>query len=87
MPIDIVKQHIRAGRRQEHIVLMDDYGAVMHVVIPVSHTSAQRAAKISEATQTLVNGQAQLEAYAAENKIDISGQRLSNMAAKKAKVK
>lgn len=75
MAVEIVRDEIRAARRDEVIVLMDDYGAELHLVIPVSTPAAERASQIAAKTSAHQAGQAQMEAYAAAAKIDLTAQK------------
>jgi hypothetical protein len=89
MAAEIVRQEILAARRQEYVVLMDDYGAELHFAIPVSFTAAQRTAEIAAKTAQHSASQAQLEAYAASASIDLTAQKTAGqqkrVAAQKAK--
>lgn len=64
MAIEMVRRELRAARRDEYVVLMDDYGAELHLAIPVSWTAAQRQAKLDAATAQHAAGEAALEAWA-----------------------
>lgn len=80
MAVEIARQELRAARRDEYIVLMDDYGAELHVVIPVTFTADQRAAEIAAKTAAHAATQAQLEAYASAAKQDLTQQKASGQA-------
>ncbi len=63
MPAEIVKQSMRPARREEYIVLMDDYGAEYHLTLTSAFTPEQRSAKLNAAISSHSAGEAKFEAY------------------------
>jgi hypothetical protein len=75
MAVEIVRSEIRAARREEYFVVMDDFGAELHFRIPVTFTAAQRQAEIASKMAAHAATQAQLEAYAHANGHDLTAQK------------
>jgi len=86
MPADIVQTTMLMARRQELVILMDDYGSVHHLYISVAD-AGNRAALIAQHQADMETAQTQLEAYAAANGHDLTSQKLADIAAKAAKLK
>jgi hypothetical protein len=87
MPAEIVKKSMRAGRRDIYVSVMDDYGAEMHVALPVTLSAADRLAKTNAAIATMNQGQALLESAAAEEGLDLSAAKTAGLAKKAAEKK
>lgn len=75
MAAEIAKDTIDPVLRAELLVLMDDYGAELHVRMPVSLTAEQRQKRIETKIASHSAGQAQLEAYATAAGIDLTAQK------------
>lgn len=84
MGAEVVSKIMRPARRDWYVTVMDDYGAPMHLSLPMSLTLAQREAKIEAAIATMNSGQAQIERTAVEEKYDLSAAKKAGAAAKTA---
>jgi hypothetical protein len=83
MSIDLVSTSIDVEAKQEHVVLMDDYGASFHLYIPVS-AGASRQTLINAKVVLMQANQTNMESYAAANSIDLSAQKTAGAAKKQA---
>jgi hypothetical protein len=84
MGAEVVSKVMRPARRDWYVTVMDDYGAPMHLALPMSLTLAQREAKITAAIVTMNAGQTQIERTAVEEKFDLSTAKKAGIAAKAA---
>lgn len=75
MAVQIVSRTMRPARRDEYIVLMDDYGAELHMAVSTAFTPAQRAADIQAKMALHEKTQKQMEQYAAAAGIDLAPQK------------
>jgi len=72
MPAQVVSKTMRPSRRDIYVVVMDDYGAEMHLALPVSISPADRNAKLEAVIVTMNAGEQSMESAAAAEGIDIS---------------
>lgn len=85
MPIHITKSEILTSEKREHVELMDDYGSVQHVYIPVLLGSTRQQV-LQDHVTLMENHQAAMEAYATANGHDISSQKTAGIAKKQAAI-
>lgn len=86
MPSQLISKTVRPAQRDIYAVVMDDYGAELHITLPVSVTAAERAAKVQAAIATMDAGQASMESAATAEGIDISGLKTEGQAKRAARI-
>lgn len=82
----VVSKVMRPQRRDIYSVIMDDYGAEMHVSTPVTMAKADRDAKVKAAITAMDNGQSEMEAQAKVEGMDISALKTAGLAKRAARM-
>jgi hypothetical protein len=84
MPAEVINKQMRPARRDIYVKVMDDYGAEMHLTLPISMSHPDRTARIAASISTMSQGQASFEAAAAAEGMDISELKTVGLAKKAA---
>jgi hypothetical protein len=86
MAIDIVQQTMMIHEKLEQIILMDDYGAQVHLYISVGETADGRAAQVKNAIAMMQISQDNMEACATANGHDLTAAKTAGLATKAAMI-